>query len=370
MAKSLMKYHPRIGQTYMPSTKIRVQGPAGGFLVRTNAAGFRSDKEVRQTCDPSVFRALLFGDSQTAGDGVANAQRYSDLLEAAVPGLEVENCAVSGTATDQQYLTWQEMAPATPHDLVIIAVYVENIRRITRRVVKVRDASEAEVYRAKPYFELDGERLVLGNVPVPKQPWTDATLPAELLPHVFCYGQENILLKNPSRSLAALKRALASLGPFRRVAKQLLTRLSTFQPVPEYDHRQSPAWRLMRQILKNWIAESYVPVLLLPLPLYFSLHGLSDARNYQARFNELTKETGCTLLDPLPAFMKLSRDERAAVWSDAFGHISAAGHQVIAELLRTNIATFMASRSAARPELRADARQLSFQQTGPRARLR
>ena len=348
MAKSLMKYHPRLGQTYMPSTRIRVPGPSGGFLVRTNAAGFRSDREVRQTCDPSVFRVLLFGDSQTAGDGLSNAQRYSDLLEAAVPGLEVENCAVSGTATDQQYLTWKEMAPATPHDLVIIAVYVENIRRIMRRVVKVRDAREAEVYRAKPYFELDGERLVLGNVPVRKQPWTDATLPDELRSHVFYYGQENILFKNPSRRLLALKRALAPLGPLRRVAKRLLTRLVKFQPVPEYDRRQSPAWLLMRQILKTWIAESHVPVLLMPLPLYFSLHGLSDARNYQARFTELAEETGCTLLDPLPEFLKLPQNKRAAVWSDAFGHLSASGHQMIAELLRTSVARFMAGRSVPR----------------------
>src|SRR5437763_1735624 len=31
IAKSLTKYHPRIGYTYMPGTKARVQGANGGY---------------------------------------------------------------------------------------------------------------------------------------------------------------------------------------------------------------------------------------------------------------------------------------------------------------------------------------------------
>ncbi|MES2932839.1 MAG: hypothetical protein V4805_05060, partial [Pseudomonadota bacterium] len=105
-----MKYHARIGFTYMPSAKLRSPGASGGYLVRTNAAGFRSDHEFPVQRSRGTFRALLFGDSQTAGDGVINALRYGDLIEKAVPGLEICNFGISGTGTDQHFLTYQENA--------------------------------------------------------------------------------------------------------------------------------------------------------------------------------------------------------------------------------------------------------------------
>ena len=73
---------------------------------------------LRTDIDTGTFRVLLFGDSQSAGEGMVNAHRYSDLLERAVPGLEVHNYAVSGTGTDQQYLTYLEHR-SVQHDLVV-----------------------------------------------------------------------------------------------------------------------------------------------------------------------------------------------------------------------------------------------------------
>ena len=327
-----MKYHPRLGHAYMPSMKSRVQGTSGGYLVRTNAAGFRSDREFKLEHDPGVFRVLLFGDSQTAGDGTANALRYSDLLEASVPNLEVNNYAVSGSATDQQYLTYQEHAD-TQHDLVVIGLYVENIRRITRRIVQARDASGAEIFRAKPYFELKQGNLILHNTPVPKQVWTEATLPDELRQHVYSYGEANLFFRRQSRRHETVMRLFARLGPLRRVAKRVLTRFRKFQPLPDYDTCDTPGWLLLRAILKSWIADSRTPVLLIPLPHDSSLAGLSDPAKYQARFREIAKETGCHLYDPLPALLQLSQVERQELWSDAYGHLSVQGHAAIAHLL-------------------------------------
>jgi lysophospholipase L1-like esterase len=328
----MMKYHPRFGHVYMPSMKLRVQGVSGGYLVRTNAAGFRSDREFGLEHDPGVFRVLLFGDSQTAGDGTANALRYSDLLEACVPGLEVDNYAISGTATDQQYLTYQEHANS-PHDLVVIGLYVENIRRITRRVVQARDASGAEVFRAKPYFELKQGSLTLHNTPVPKQAWTEATLPDELRPHVYSYGEANYFFRRQSRRHEMVMRLFARLGPLRRMAKRLLTRFRKFQPLPDYDKCDTPGWLLLRAILKSWISESRTPVLIVPLPHDSSLARLSDPAKYQERFREIAEETGCQLYDPLPALLQLPTVERQALWSDAYGHLSVQGHAAIARLL-------------------------------------
>ena len=93
-----MRHDPRFGYTYMPSVKLRVPTPTGGYLVCTNTAGFRSEREFVSSKPPNRLRVLLYGDSQTAGDGVSDKLRFSDLLESEIPDLEVYNYGVSGTS--------------------------------------------------------------------------------------------------------------------------------------------------------------------------------------------------------------------------------------------------------------------------------
>ncbi len=342
ISKSLMRYHPRIGYTYMPSAKLRVQGMNGGYLVRTNAAGFRSEREFVRERSPGLFRALLFGDSQTAGDGAGNALRFGDLLEKSVVGLEVYNYGLSGTGTDQQYLTYGDVGPVE-HDLVVIGLFVENIRRLTPRVLRTRDITGDDVYRAKPYYELAGGGLALRNVPVPKQPWTEETLPAELLPYVYSYGNEYSFFRDPSGKHASLWRRLAPAG-VRSIVRSLIQRLRRFEPLPEYNSARTPEWLLLREILATWVRESAVPVLLVALPHDSGLRGESDPRNYQARFRELAKDTGCQVYDPLPELLELSDEERLELWSDAYGHLSVHGHAAIARLLTPVMQRIMAGR--------------------------
>lgn len=337
-----MRYHPRIGYTYMPSAKLRVQGANGGYLVRTNAAGFRSEREFVRERSPGVFRAVLFGDSQTAGDGTGNASRFSDLLEKAVPGLEVYNYALSGTGTDQQYLTYSDVG-CVEHDLVVVGLFVENIRRLIPRVLRSRDITGDEVYRAKPYYEITEDGLALRNVPVPKQPWTEETLPPELLPHVYTYGNEYSFFRDPNQKHASLLRRLAPAG-LRTMVTSLISRLKTFQPLPEYNSSRTPEWQLLREILAMWVRASPVPVLLVAIPHDSGLRGKSDPRNYQARFRELARDTGCLVYDPLPELLELSDEERNGLWSYTYGHLSVQGHAAIARLLTPVMQRIMAGR--------------------------
>jgi carbamoyltransferase len=337
-----MKYHPRISYTYMPSAKLRVPWGNGGYLVRTNAAGFRSDREFAQERKPGTFRALIFGDSQTAGDGVINAQRYTDLLEKSLPDFELNNYALSGTGPDQQFLAYQENS-AIEHDLLIIALYVENIRRVNARVVKSRDASGEEYFRAKPYYQIENNELVLHNVPVPKQPWTEQTLPAEFLP--YCYpphvAQQNAVAKTVSHKVTKMLRAAVPLDGLRRAVKTAAMRFEKFRPVPDFDEADNPGWLLLRRILEAWIAASRTPVLLVPIPHYYFLASSSDTSGYQARFRELADASKCHLYDPLPDLLKLSEEERKALWSDSSGHISIRGHQILANLFVSVVQGFM-----------------------------
>lgn len=333
MAHAVMKYHPRISYTYMPSSKFRVPWGNGGYLVSTNAAGFRSDREYVQERKPGTFRAIIFGDSQTAGDGVINAQRYTDLLEKAIPNFELYNYALSGTGPDQQFLAYQEFC-GVEHDLLIIALYVENIRRVTSRMIMSRDSSGEQSYRAKPYYLVDNDELVLHNVPVPKQTFTEQTLPKELFP--YCYpphGQQSSqsLTGQLKKHVTSIIGSTVPMAGLLRAAKSAAMRLDKFRPVPDFDSADSPGWIVLRRILKEWIKSSKTPVLVSPIPHYYFFDSPEDAAGYQARFRELAEETNCLLYDPLPDLLKLPAEDRKILWSDSSGHISIRGNQLIAD---------------------------------------
>src|SRR5215212_10148414 len=120
--RSVTQHHPAIGYTFIPGVKARVRLPneETAYLVRANARGFRCDHEFVAEKRGGTRRALLFGDSFTAGDGVSNGKRYGDLLEQLIDGLEVYNFGLPGTETDQQYLAYQELAVGLEHDVLIL----------------------------------------------------------------------------------------------------------------------------------------------------------------------------------------------------------------------------------------------------------
>ncbi|MGD9722688.1 MAG: SGNH/GDSL hydrolase family protein [Pirellulales bacterium] len=326
MWNSLTRYHPRIGFTYMPSVKSRVPWETGGYLVRTNAAGFRSEREFVGERPAGTFRAILFGDSQTAGDGVANADRYSDVVETLVPGLEVYNYGIPGTGTDQQYLSYLECADVE-HDLVIIGLHVENIGTVANRFrVFINDLGQEVIY-AKPYYTLDQGWLVLGHVPVPKVQMTRATLSPDDVGHVH-WGVP----------LAGLRNVVKKLG-----MRELLQKVTRFQPVPEYDAPDNERWILLRAILEEWIRGSRTPVLLFLVPIWPFIEESSDPTNYQARFRELAEATGCYLHDPLPDLWKYTPAERRAFRFKVDPHFSPAGHRAMAQSLAGAIERVMGS---------------------------
>src|ERR1044072_2965541 len=45
---TLFEYDPDIGYRFVPHLKTRVASPDGGYLVRTNGQGFRSDREFER----------------------------------------------------------------------------------------------------------------------------------------------------------------------------------------------------------------------------------------------------------------------------------------------------------------------------------
>ncbi len=317
MMRQLFEYHPIIAYHFIPGLKARIQHESGGYLVRVNQMGFRCDHEFIKEKEANKRRILLFGDSYTAGDGVSNGKRYGDLLEKEIPNLEVYNFALPGTGTDQHYLIYNEYAKNIEHDLVIIAILVENIRRIVAHYRPYFNEHNERIYFAKPYYELENGKLVLKQVPPPKKPVPESEIPEEHRDAVDKGGR---------------------FSPVRKFVKQLGLRdfaqkVTRYQPVPKYNSSENPVWKLMRTILEEWINNHPGQVLLMPIPLYHYVEELSDPSHYQARFREIAADTGCVLHDPLPDLLKYSLEQRRAFRFEKDIHPTIEGHKALSASL-------------------------------------
>jgi hypothetical protein len=332
MQRQFLRYDAAVGYTFVPHLKTRIAHEGGGYLLRTNAQGFRCDHDFRAEPVPGRRRVLLFGDSYTAGDGVSNGARYGDLLEQSDPSLQVYNFGLPGTGTDQQYLAYRQFARAMPCDLLVIAVLVENLRRIAARYRPFQDAEGRTSYFAKPYFLLQDGVLATQSVPVPQEPLSEQEA-ATLDPSTVDRGGH----------FALLRRAVNLLG-----VKDMTQRLTGYQPLPEYDRDDHPHWLLLRAVLEAWVREHAGPVLLVPLPLYQYVEESSDPTAYQRRFAEAAADLGCRLHDPLPDLLAYPRAERRRFRFEHDVHPTRAGHQALARSLAPAVAAVLQSTAAPR----------------------
>ncbi len=168
--------------------------------------------------------------------------------------------------------------------------------RTSRRIVSPYRPSQGAdggvEFLPKPYFELEGERLVRHHDPVPREPVTAREL------------ESNDSVDRGGR-FPALRKLVRSVG-LQGVVQQLVR----YQPTPEYDNSDDPAWRLMRAILLAWRALVPQPVVLMPLPLYQHIEGTADASAYRQRFAELAREGKFVLHDPLDDLQAYDADTK------------------------------------------------------------
>ena len=323
MNRQIFEYHPTIGHKFIRNLKTRVGHEAGGYLVKTNNWGFRSDIDFSQAkTEPQKKRILVFGDSFTAGDGVSNKFRFTDLLENSREDLEVYNFGISSTGTDQQYLTYEEFGKDVEADLIVIVVLVENIRRVNAHYRYYYDDKKNEVVYQKPYFELLGDELVLRNTPVRKGPLKMADLDT---------SEQNKVDKG------------GRFEPLRKIIKNagiqpLVQKFLHYQPLPEYNSRTNPEWILMKNVLKKWIISlGTKKALLVPLPLYQYVEETSDPQPYEQRFSEISAEFGIDLFNPLANLQEYSKSARRAFRFQTDIHPTQEGHMAIFKSLENKV---------------------------------
>lgn len=326
MTRQIYEYHPVTAFRFIPGVKARIPHEGGGYLISANSMGFRCDHDFVPDKRSGVRRALLFGDSFTAGEGVSNGKRYGDLLEQKITGLEVYNFGLPATGTDQHYLAYTEYAQGIEHDMLIISVFVENIRRVAAHYRLFQNEKGEDAYYMKPYFELIDGQLELKNVPPPKEPVSMEDIPEDERKAVDRGGRFYTLRK------IATKTGI----------KDLAQKLSHYQPLPEYNSPDSPAWLLMAAILKEWVRKSPKPVLLTLIPLYQYIEETSDPSQCQARFQELAERLNCAFHDPLADFVRYPIAQRRGFRFQKDQHFTKEGHEALADSLAPVVARLLA----------------------------
>ena len=153
----MYEWNPELGWFPRPGSSYLFEGGTVPIHVRHNAAGFR-DREHGAKDRP---RLAVLGDSFAWGYDVEEGERFTDVLAARYPGVEVFNLGVSGYGNDQELLLLRREFERVAPDAVLVLYCRETDRG---------DNSAALRYEGyyKPYFEKTPSGLQLKGVPVPR----------------------------------------------------------------------------------------------------------------------------------------------------------------------------------------------------------
>jgi hypothetical protein len=222
-------YHPVRGWTLRPNLDA-VPAFGGDKVLSSTSRGYRGQRDVAPTKTEGRLRVAALGDSFTFGEDVSDDDTWVHQLGVIRPTLEPVNLGVHAYGHDQMLLTLREEGPWLQPDIVLLGfVHIDLERNRT-----------AFLDYAKPYFDLEGETLVLRGVPVPtpealraREPWRSKFL--DLLSMLHARLRERTGLEERGRD--ALGKAL--LAAIRDTARDLGAR-TIFVYLPILDEIGAP----------------------------------------------------------------------------------------------------------------------------------
>jgi len=148
-------YDSRLGWRNQPEA----EGTFFKTRIRHNAYGQRDNVRDPQRSGPGP-RVMVLGDSFVWGYRIEAPDRFSDRLEALMPGSEMLNFGCSGYGQDQEYLLLEEEIRRWHPGRVVVGVHVASDLD--------NNLYSLQYGYYKPVFDIAGDELVLRNVPVPQ----------------------------------------------------------------------------------------------------------------------------------------------------------------------------------------------------------
>lgn len=159
----MIVYDKYLGWKLSPNWNGRHKHYDFDVIYSTNSHGFRNDFNTKQG---QVGLSYAFvGDSFTFSFGVNDNETFIQLLNS--QGKQENgylNFGVPGYSTDQEYLLIKRRVLHFSPDVILLVVYLGN------DLFDNELPFPLQASRAKPYYELMSNELVLRNTPVPMEP--------------------------------------------------------------------------------------------------------------------------------------------------------------------------------------------------------
>ena len=156
-AREHTEYDPELGWVNRANVHLPdLYGPDRPFT--TDDLAFRATRSAHARTTPARVRIVCSGDSFTMGFGVGDDDAWCRLLESHLPDTESINLGVGGYGVGQAYLRYRRNLDTLAHDVHLFAFISADFERL---------AEDEFLGFGKPLLQLDDDRLVTRNVPVP-----------------------------------------------------------------------------------------------------------------------------------------------------------------------------------------------------------
>lgn len=327
LAPGLIRPDPKLGWSLTPYWKGRHQHHDFSASYQVSALGLRADTAWPNSEDRRPVTVVV-GDSFTFGFGVDDTSTFVHRLDRAAPGGHAfGNAAIPGYSTDQQALQIaQQILPLRPRR-VLLAVYLGNDLLGNLRPVPL------QVRLPKPFFEAQGAELLLRNVPVPTRAADPASTGGLL---------DAVLGPDPARWPWRIRLEQQS-ELFRLLS---LTVLPSAGSVAGLAERLHPALQLfgllVGKIRRDCAAAGCDFAIVLLAGRSHALQPGSLSAQYQevlrlgARQEARTR--GIPVLDAAAAVREAAPTATTPWFFPHDGHLTAAGHQAVADILIRQLA--------------------------------
>ena len=323
----MVRYDAQLGWSLTPGWTGGHRHHDFSVSYHIDSEGFRREVPVDAGA-PGGPITLVLGDSFTFGLGVNDDATFVHLLQAArVGGARYVSNAVPGYSTDQESLLLEQRMPVVRPARVLLVVYLGN--DLFDNVLPF----PLQVSSAKPYAAVNAGRLEIRNVPVPQERKPREAL--DLLGAVW--GPE------PAQ------------WPWRVRAEQHseLWRLLSQSVVPEPDHRESmraryaPALAAFDLLLERIAGQCARHQIGLTVVTLAGQSYVKSPRSVSAQYQDVCREhvlatatkLGIGTID-VATLMRERYSRESGDWFHPHdGHLTVAGHQVVAALLEQTIPT-------------------------------
>ena len=301
------RYDPELGWVGIPNLDIPdMYGP--GLSFHSNAQGFRNDHDFAGDPPPGKIRAICAGDSFTLGYGVGNDHPWCQVLSKLDSRFETVNMGQGGYGIDQAYLWYRRDGTPLRHQLVIFAFVTADFNRMQR---------DSFLNYGKPLLKVQGGKLAVDNVPVPKSAFR------------FTWFVTNLPL---FQDLRLVKFADG-------VREQFVARVPSLKSKPPSEEATALSGAIFAALRDASRQAGAVPVLVY-LPNQSDYDGSPLTDQWRAIVARQAGELGISFIDVVEDFQKMPRALGALFippdrlrFGEASGHYTAKGNEVMAKAL-------------------------------------